>query len=108
MPFANRLRTPHSKGPLCHLPSACTILKGCKSLKITQPSVARNELPWVSQPQTGSTLKALNHVVTGGQGQQAYVGYFPPAPGYSNLFVWHPINFSPIAAGLPLVLKEPR
>jgi len=31
------------------------------------------------------------------------VGYYPPAPGDGNLFVWHPINFSPVAAGLPLV-----
>jgi len=51
----------------------------------------------------GSGGNGLTNGFFGGQGQQAYVGYFPPAPGSSNLFVWHPINFSPVAAGLPLV-----
>ena len=51
----------------------------------------------------GSGGNGLTNGFFGGQGQQAYVGYLPPAPGDSNLFVWHPINFSPVAAGLPLV-----
>ena len=51
----------------------------------------------------GSGGNGLTNGFFGGQGQQAYVGYFPPAPGYSNLFVWQPINFSPVAADLPLV-----
>jgi len=51
----------------------------------------------------GSGGNGLTDGFFNGQGQQAFVGYFPPAPGSSNLFVWHPINFSPIAAGLPLV-----
>jgi len=38
-----------------------------------------------------------------GQGQQAYVGYSPPATNDNSLFVWQPINFSPLAADLPLV-----
>lgn len=38
-----------------------------------------------------------------GQGQQAYVGFAPPAAGDELLFVWHPINFDPLAAGLPVV-----
>src|SRR5215470_567005 len=52
---------------------------------------------------SGSGGNGLTNGFFSGQGQQAYVGLFPPAPGYSNLFVWHPINFSPVAAGLPLV-----
>jgi len=50
----------------------------------------------------GSGGNGLTNVFVG-QGQQAYVGHFPPAAGYSNLFVWHPINFSPVDANLPLV-----
>lgn len=52
--------------------------------------------------QSGSGGNGLTNSFVG-QGQQAYVGHFPPAPGYSNLFVWHPINFSPDTANLPLV-----
>jgi len=47
-----------------------------------------------------------NGVVTNfipGQGQQAYVGFTPPSEGDTNLFLLRPINFSPVAAGLPLV-----
>ena len=51
----------------------------------------------------GSGGNGLTNGFFGGQGQQAYVGYFPPATGDSSLFVWHPINFSPVAAGLQLV-----
>lgn len=51
----------------------------------------------------GSGGNGLTNGFFGGQGQQAYVGYFPPTTGSGNLFVWHPINFSPLAAGLPLV-----
>ena len=52
---------------------------------------------------SGSGGNGLTNGVFGGQGQQAYVGRFPPAPGNSNLFVWRPINFSPLEANLPLV-----
>jgi len=38
-----------------------------------------------------------------GQGQQAYVGFSPPSGIDSALFLLRPINFSPVAAGLPLV-----
>jgi len=51
----------------------------------------------------GSGGNGLTNGFFTGQGQQAYIGLFPPAPGASNLFVWHPINFSPVAAGLPVV-----
>jgi len=47
-----------------------------------------------------------NGVVTNliaGQGQQAYVGFSAPSAGDSALFLLRPINFSPVAAGLPLV-----
>lgn len=38
-----------------------------------------------------------------GQGQQAYVGFTPPQAGEELLYVYRPINFDPLAAGLPLV-----
>jgi len=51
----------------------------------------------------GSGGNGLTNGFFPGQGQQAYVGRFPPVPGNSNLFVWYPINYSPVAAGLPRV-----
>lgn len=38
-----------------------------------------------------------------GQGQQAYIGFAPPDPGGDQLYVWRPINFNPLAAGLPVI-----
>lgn len=39
-----------------------------------------------------------------GQGQHAYVGYFPPeSTSEEQLLVWKPLNFDPIAAGLPII-----
>ncbi len=39
-----------------------------------------------------------------GEGQQAYVGYFAPESTNENeLIVWLPINFNPLASGLPIV-----
>lgn len=55
---------------------------------------------WTSQG-TGGNGVVTNFIV--GQGQQAYIGYSPPDPGDEIFFVWRPINFKPIAAGLPLV-----
>src|SRR5215471_16175078 len=51
----------------------------------------------------GSGGNGLTNGFFSGQAQQAYVGRFPPAPGDGDLFVWHPINFSPVAANLPLL-----
>jgi len=47
-----------------------------------------------------------NGVVTNyleGQGQQAFIGFFPPDPGDDQLFVWQPINFSPVLTNTPVV-----
>jgi hypothetical protein len=38
-----------------------------------------------------------------GQGQQAYVGYYPPDAGDDQLVVWPTNQFNPVASGLPLV-----
>jgi len=38
-----------------------------------------------------------------GEGQQAFIGFSPPAPGEDLLFVWRPVDFDPLAVGLPLV-----
>jgi hypothetical protein len=51
----------------------------------------------------GSGGNGLTNGFFGSSSQQAYIGYSPPAAGYTELFVWHPINFSPVAANLPLV-----
>lgn len=38
-----------------------------------------------------------------GEKLQAYIGFSPPDPGDDSLFIWRPINFNPVAAGLPIV-----
>ena len=38
-----------------------------------------------------------------GQKQQAYVGFSPPETGDDALYLLRPINFNPVAAGLPIV-----
>ncbi len=38
-----------------------------------------------------------------GQGQQAYIGFSPPNPTNAQLFVWHPLNYTPLAANTPVV-----
>ena len=38
-----------------------------------------------------------------GQGQQAFIGFFPPDQGDDQLSVWRPINFSPIPTNASLV-----
>ena len=64
---------------------------------------------WTLEGQQGWLAEGTggNGIVTNafaGQGQQAYVGLFPPAStNESDLFVWQPINFSPLAAGLAVV-----
>jgi len=55
---------------------------------------------WISY---GTGGEACNGLVSGffpGQGQQAYIGF---TNGIDTLFLLRPINFSPLAAGLPLV-----
>lgn len=39
-----------------------------------------------------------------GEGQQAYIGYWPPLQtNETETIIWRPLNFNPAAAGLPLV-----
>jgi len=39
-----------------------------------------------------------------GQGQQAYIGYWPPEhSNETETIVWRPLNFDPVSAGLPVV-----
>ena len=38
-----------------------------------------------------------------GEGQQAYVGFSAPAAGEDYLAVWRPLDFNPLAAGMPIV-----
>lgn len=55
---------------------------------------------WVGE---GSGGNGLVPDVTTGQGQQAYIGYFPPDNNDTYLAVWRPINFDALAANLPVV-----
>jgi hypothetical protein len=48
-----------------------------------------------------------NGLVSGsflGSGQQAYLGFTPPNPGDDQLFLWKPVNYSPIASNTPIVV----
>jgi len=49
---------------------------------------------------TGGNGIVSNYIA--GQGQQAYIGYAAPVAG-DDLFVWQPLNFNAVAAGLPIV-----
>lgn len=51
---------------------------------------------------TGTIWNGLTEGFIAGQGQHAYIGFAAPTNA-SELFVWQPINFNPIAAGLPIV-----
>jgi len=53
---------------------------------------------WIKYGTGGNGL-----IPAAGQGQQAYIGYSAPNPGGKTLFLLRPINFSPVATGLPLV-----
>lgn len=55
---------------------------------------------WLGEGSGGNGL-VTNFIA--GQGQQAYIGFFPPAANDDALFVWRPLNFAPLAAGLPVV-----
>jgi hypothetical protein len=55
---------------------------------------------WVGAGSGGNGL-VTNYI--SGQGQQAYIGYTPPAGDDDVLFVWQPIDFQPLAAGYPIV-----
>lgn len=59
------------------------------------------QLGWTSE-NTGTFWNGLIAEVIAGQGQRAYIGFAAPTNA-SDLFVWQPINFNPIAAGLPIV-----
>lgn len=55
---------------------------------------------WLGEGSGGNGL-VTNFIAS--QGQQAYIGFFPPAANDDALFVWRPLNFAPLAAGLPVV-----
>ena len=38
-----------------------------------------------------------------GEGQQAYIGFAPPNTNENQLFLWKPMNYSPLAANTPVV-----
>lgn len=55
---------------------------------------------WTSDYSGGNGI--VSNYITG-QGQQAYIGSWPPASGDDQLVVWRPIHFNPLAVGMPLV-----
>jgi hypothetical protein len=59
------------------------------------------QLGWTSG-NTGTIWNGLTQGFIAGQGQHAYIGFAAPT-NTPDLFVWQPINFDPLAAGLPLV-----
>jgi hypothetical protein len=59
------------------------------------------QLGWTSG-NTGTIWNGLTEGFIAGQGQHAYIGFAAPT-NTPDLFVWQPINFDPLAAGLPIV-----
>jgi hypothetical protein len=59
------------------------------------------QLGWTSG-NTGTIWNGLTQGFIAGQGQHAYIGFAAPT-NTPDLFVWQPINFDPLAAGLPIV-----
>ncbi|MBE0541591.1 MAG: hypothetical protein IH623_09410 [Verrucomicrobia bacterium] len=55
---------------------------------------------WLGEGSGGNGL-VTNFIA--GQGQQAYIGFFAPETNDDSLFLWRPLNFAPLAAGLPIV-----
>ena len=55
---------------------------------------------WLGEGSGGNGL-VTNFIA--GEGQQAFVGFSPPDQGDSELVVWKPINFNPVAAKHPIV-----
>lgn len=56
---------------------------------------------WLGDGTGGSGL--ISGVISG-QGQHAYVGIWPPFSALeTNLFVWQPLDFHPLAVGFPIV-----
>lgn len=56
---------------------------------------------WLGDGTGGSGL--ISGVISG-QGQHAYVGIWPPFSELeTNLFIWQPLNFHPLAVGFPIV-----
>lgn len=55
---------------------------------------------WVGEGSGGNGL--LSEFIPG-QGQQAYIGFYPPVANDNYLAVWRPINFDALAANLPIV-----
>lgn len=64
------------------------------------------QLGWTSG-NTGTNWNGLIEGVIAGQGQHGYIGFTAPTNA-SDLFVWQPINFDPITAGLPLITFSVR
>lgn len=57
----------------------------------------------------GTGGNGLTNGILPGQGQHALIGYWPPlSETEDSFFVWQPINFDPVAAGLPLVTFSVR
>ncbi len=55
---------------------------------------------WLGQG-TGGNGIVSNFIA--GQGQQAYLGYAAPKPGEDYSVIYHPLNFNPLPAALPVV-----
>jgi len=51
----------------------------------------------------GSGGNGLVTNLIAGQGQQAYIGYYPPATNDDFLIVWKPVDYYPLASNTPVV-----
>jgi hypothetical protein len=58
---------------------------------------------WVGTGLGSQGDNGLTSCCTPGQGQAAYIGFAPLLAPQDSLFVWHPVNVSPLASNTPIV-----
>ena len=58
---------------------------------------------WLGTGGNSGNDNGLTTCCTPGLGQAAYIGYGPLAQGQNSLFVWYPLNVSPLASNTPIV-----
>lgn len=76
-----------------------TQFEAAEGYNITNDLAGQND--WQQSGSGGNGLVSGSFL---GSGQQAYIGFTPPNPGDDQLFLWKPVNYSPIASNTPIVV----
>lgn len=89
-----------------HLSAATATLYATRFEPAEGFSTSSNLAGQAGWTKTGSGGNGIVSNYISGLGQQAYVGFFPPASGTTALSVWKPVNFAPSNASLVRVSVE--